>query len=136
MPGRNVDNEALYAIRGKIINLLKHPLEECLENQEVSDIVSALGCGILDKYNSKKLNYGRVAIASDADTDGKNIACLLATMFYVLMPDFIKEGRLCWLQAPLFKLEKNGKKKFAYNLEELQKLKMECPGWEQTRMKG
>lgn len=69
MPGRNVENEALYAIRGKIKNLLKHPLEECLENQEVSDIISILGCGILDKYNSKKLNYGKVAIASDADVD-------------------------------------------------------------------
>lgn len=136
MPGRNVENEALYAIRGKIINLLKHPIEECLENQEVSDIILALGCGIKEKYNSKKLNYGRVAIASDADTDGKNIGCLITTLFYVLMPEFIQEGRLCWLQAPLFKLEKNGKKVFAYNQQELDDFKENHKDWHQSRLKG
>ena len=67
MPARDVIKEALYAVRGKVKNLLKHPLDECLENQEVSDIIMALGCGIQNKYNSKKLNYGKVAIATDAD---------------------------------------------------------------------
>ena len=67
MPARDVRTEAIYAVRGKVKNLLKHPLDECLENQEVSDIIMALGCGIQEKYNSKKLNYGKVAIAVDAD---------------------------------------------------------------------
>jgi topoisomerase-4 subunit B len=67
MPARDVNTEALYAVRGKVKNLLKHPLDECLENQEVSDIIMALGCGIQSRYNSKKLNYGKVAIAVDAD---------------------------------------------------------------------
>ena len=67
MPARNVTTEALYAVRGKVKNLLKHPLDECLENQEVSDIIMALGCGIQERYNNKKLNYGKVAIATDAD---------------------------------------------------------------------
>ena len=67
MPARDVNKEALYAVRGKVKNLLKHPLDECLENQEISDIIMALGCGIQEKYNSKKLNYGKVAIATDAD---------------------------------------------------------------------
>ena len=67
MPARDVNTEALYAVRGKVKNLLKHPLEECLENQEISDIICALGCGIQEKYNPKKLNYGKVAIAVDAD---------------------------------------------------------------------
>ena len=58
MPARDVNTEALYAVRGKVKNLLKHPLEECLENQEISDIICALGCGIQEKYNSKKLNSG------------------------------------------------------------------------------
>lgn len=136
IPARNVENEALYAVRGKVKNLLKHPLAECLENQEVSDIIVALGCGIQDKYNSKKLNYGKVAIASDADVDGKNIMCLIATMFFVLMPDFIAEGRLCWLQAPLYKLQKGKEKVFAYNEEELVALQETHKGWERTRFKG
>lgn len=133
---RNIENEALYAVRGKVKNLLKHPLEECLENQEVSDIIVALGCGIQEKYNSKKLNYGKVAIASDADVDGKNIMCLIATMFFVLMPEFIEEGRLCWLQAPLYKLEHGKEQVFAYSIEELEELRKTRANWTQVRYKG
>lgn len=136
MPARNVNNEALYAVRGKVKNLLKHPLDECLENQEVSDIIMALGCGIQNRYNSKKLNYGKVAIAVDADVDGYNIMCLIATMFYVLMPDFIKEGRLCWLRAPLYRLTKGDKRVFAYDDNELAELRKKYPNWEQGRQKG
>lgn len=133
---RNIENEALYAVRGKVKNLLKHPLAECLKNQEVSDIIVALGCGIQEKYNSKKLNYGKVAIASDADTDGKNIMCLIATMFFVLMPEFIIEGRLCWLQAPLYKLQKGKQAVFAYDDKELHELEETHKGWERVRFKG
>lgn len=136
LPARDVSVEALYAVRGKVKNLLKHPLDECLENQEVSDIIMALGCGIQSKYNSKKLNYGKVAIAVDADSDGFNIMCLISTLFWVLMPDFIKEGRLCWLRAPLYHLTKNNKRIFAYNDEELKELKKKYPDWSQGRMKG
>ena len=136
MPARDVKTEALYAVRGKVKNLMKHPLEECLENQEVSDIILALGCGIQDKYNSKRLNYGKVAIATDADSDGYAIMCLIATMFYVLMPKFIEEGRLCWLRAPLYRLTKDDKRVFAYDDAELAELKKKYPGWEQGRNKG
>ena len=133
---RNIENEALYAVRGKVKNLLKHPLAECLENQEVSDIIVALGCGIQEKYNSKKLNYGKVAMAVDADPDGKNIACLIATMFFVLMPDFIAEGRLCWLRAPLYKLQKGKDMVFAYDDDELKRLQETHKGYEQIHYKG
>jgi len=136
MPARDVNREALYAVRGKVKNLLKHPLDECLENQEVSDIIMALGCGIQNRYNSKKLNYGKVAIAVDADVDGYNIMCLIATMFYVLMPDFIKEGRLCWLRAPLYRLTKGDKRVFAYDDNELAELRKKYPNWEQAYNKG
>ena len=136
MPARDVKTEALYAVRGKVKNLMKHPLDECLENQEVSDIILALGCGIQEKYNARKLNYGKVAIATDADVDGYAIMCLIATMFYVLMPKFIEEGRLCWLRAPLYKLEKGKDKAFAYNDEELAKVKVGRENWTITRAKG
>ena len=136
MPARDVNTEALYAVRGKVKNLLKHPLEECLDNQEVSDIIMALGCGIQEKYNSRKLNYGKVAIATDADVDGYSIMCLIATMFYVLMPKFIEENRLCWLRAPLYRLTKGDKRVFAYDDEELAELRKKYPTWEQGRNKG
>ena len=136
MPARDVNTEALYAVRGKVKNLMKHPLEECLENQEVSDIILALGCGIQKKYNAKKLNFGKVAIATDGDVDGLNIMCLIATMFWVLMPEFIKEGRLCWLRAPLYRLSKGDKRVFAYDDKELVELRKKYPNWEQGRNKG
>ena len=136
MPARDVKTEALYAVRGKVKNLMKHPLDECLENQEVSDIILALGCGIQDKYNARKLNYGKVAIATDADVDGYAIMCLIATMFYVLMPKFIEEGRLCWLRAPLYRLSKGNKRVFAYDDAELAELRKKYPDWEQGRNKG
>ena len=136
MPARDVKTEALYAVRGKVKNLMKHPLDECLENQEVSDIILALGCGIQEKYNARKLNYGKVAIATDADVDGYAIMCLIATMFYVLMPKFIEEGRLCWLRAPLYRLSKGNKRVFAYDDAELIELRKKYPDWEQGRNKG
>ena len=136
MPARDVIKEALYAVRGKVKNLLKHPLDECLENQEVSDIIMALGCGIQEKYNSRKLNYGKVAIATDADVDGFSIMCLIATLFYVLMPKFIEEGRLCWLRAPLYRLTKGDKRVFAYDDKELEQMRVKYNGWEQGRNKG
>ena len=136
LPARDVNTEALYAVRGKVKNLLKHPLDECLENQEVSDIIMALGCGIQNRYNSKKLNYGKVAIAVDADVDGYNIMCLVATMFYVLMPEFILENRLCWLRAPLYKLQKGNSKLFAYDDNELAQVRKGHENWDITRAKG
>ncbi len=136
LPARDVKTEALYAVRGKVKNLMKHPLDECLENQEVSDIIMALGCGIQDKYNNKKLNYGKVAIAVDADVDGYNIMCLITTLFYVLMPKFIEEGRLGWLRAPLYRLSKGKQSVYAYDEEELAELRKTHSGWEQSRYKG
>ena len=136
MPARNVNNEALYAVRGKVKNLLKHPLDECLENQEVSDIIMALGCGIQNRYNSKKLNYGKVAIATDADVDGFSIMCLIATLFHTLMPSFVSEGRLCWLRAPLYKIEKGNQKMFAYDDDELASIRKGRENWDITRAKG
>ena len=68
--------------------------------------------------------------------DGYNIMCLIATMFYVLMPQFILENRLCWLRAPLFKIEKGNQKMFAYNEEELAQIKKGRESWTQVRMKG
>lgn len=136
MPARDVKTEALYAVRGKVKNLMKHPLDECLENQEVSDIIMALGCGIQNKYNGKKLNYGKVAIAVDADVDGYNIMCLITTLFYVLMPKFIEEGRLGWLRAPLYRLSKGNQHVYAYDEDELAELRKTRSGWEQSRYKG
>lgn len=110
---RDVSKYGLLPIRGKIRNLLSCPLDEGLENEEVQSILYALGCGFLDKYNSKKLRYGKVGIAVDSDDDGYHIACLIMALFEALIPQFIEEGRLCWLRAPLYKVAK-GKQSYYY----------------------
>ena len=131
--GRDTKKYGILAIRGKIRNLLSCPLDEGLENEEVQSILTALGCGILDKYDSKKLRYGKVAIAVDADDDGCHIACLIMSLFKALMPQFIEEGRLCWLKAPLFKIKKGKNNYYYYNEEELNKSNIKG---EQSRFKG
>lgn len=112
---RPINNVALMPIRGKIISALKHDQEKILQNEEVKAIFSALNCGFFDKYNSSKLRYQYVAIAADQDADGKNIGCLLITLFYYMCPQFIKEGRLLWMQMPLHVLEYKDKTLYAFS---------------------
>lgn len=131
--GRDTEKYGILAIRGKIRNLLSCPLEEGLENEEVQSILTALGCGILDKYDSKKLRYGKVGIAVDSDDDGCHIACLIMSLFKALMPQFIEEGRLCWLKAPLFKVKKGKTNYYYYDEQELAQSSVKG---EQTRYKG
>ena len=131
--GRDTEKYGILAIRGKIRNLLSCPLDEGLENEEVQSILTALGCGILDKYDSKKLRYGKVGIAVDSDDDGCHIACLIMSLFKALMPQFIEEGRLCWLKAPLFRVKKGKTNYYYYDEQEL--AQSDIKG-EQTRYKG
>lgn len=131
--GRDTEKYGILAIRGKIRNLLSCPLEEGLENEEVQSILTALGCGILDKYDSKKLRYGKVAIAVDADDDGCHIACLIMSLFKALIPQFIEENRLCWLKAPLFKVKKGKNNYYFYDEDELNNSGVKG---EQSRFKG
>lgn len=112
---RPIDKVALLPIRGKIISALKHPDEKILQNEEVKAIFSALGCGFFNKYNPNKLNYQYVAIASDQDSDGKNIGDLIITLFYYMCPQFITEGRLLWMQMPLFVLKYKDKTLYAFS---------------------
>lgn len=127
---------AAMPIRGKIINALKNPLEEVLDNEEVKDIAKACGCGILNKVNVNKLRYGKICFAADADPDGFSIVCLLLTLFYCLMPDLIKAGKVYWAQFPLYEVTVNGKKMFAYDDSELEPLLKKFPNAHVDRNKG
>ena len=119
---RPINNVALMPIRGKIISALKHDQEKILQNEEVKSIFSALGCGFFNNYSSSKLHYQYVAIAADQDPDGKNIGCLLITLFYYMCPQFIKEGRLLWMQMPLFVLKYKDKILYAFSDSEKNQL--------------
>ena len=129
--GRDQENVALFPIRGKFINTLKNSQEDYLANEELQQICQILGCGIFDNYNEKKLKYENVLIAVDADSDGLNICDLLITFFYVCMPDFIKQGHLYWMRAPLY--GKTETKEYIYREEDWAKVKNKS-GF--TRFKG
>lgn len=133
---RNIETFALFPIKGKIISALKNPLDKVLQNQEVSGILKILGCGFQESYNSRRLRFGKVAICTDSDPDGASIGCLIATVFYVLMPQFIEEGRLYWLRAPFYRLKKNNIAVYAYNNKELAELQKKYVGYEQVHYKG
>ena len=116
---RDVDNFGLLALRGKLINTLSNPEETYLANEEIKLLLYALGIDI-NNYNSKKLRYGKLGICVDGDLDGSHIALLITAAIYKLCPQFLRENRLCWLRAPLFSEEKNGKMYYYYSEAEKQ----------------
>ena len=99
--GRDYTKYGIMAIRGKIINALSNPEEKVYENEEIKLLLSAMNI-IPGKYDSKKLRYGRLAICTDADSDGYHIGLLIMAALAHIAPQFIKEGRLCWLRSPLY----------------------------------
>ena len=119
--GRDVDHYGLLPIRGKCINAMSNPLEDVLENAEVKAILKALNITANGTYNPKKLRYGKLGICVDADDDGAHIALLVTTLIYTLCPQFVLDGRLHWLQAPLYKVANGGKSTYYFNDKEMPK---------------
>jgi len=131
---RDYTKYGLMAIRGKIINCLSNPEEKIYENEEIKLLLSAMNI-VPGKYNASKLRYGKLAICTDADSDGYHIGLLIMSALQFLAPDFIKEGRLCWLRSPLYIVEYNGKESYYFTDEEFNKERSKIKG-EVTRAKG
>ena len=121
--GRDINKYGILMLRGKAINCLSNPIEDILENEEVKLLLQALGITYGKPYSAKKLRYGKIAIASDADFDGSHIGLLIMAMLQRLCPEFIQEGRLNWLVPPLYKLEKSKKVWYYYSEDEFQNRK-------------
>lgn len=100
----------------KIINALSNSEEKVYENEEIKLLLSAMNI-IPGKYDSKKLRYGKLAICTDADSDGYHIGLLIMAALAYIAPKFIEEGRLCWLRSPLW-IVSNGKKESYYFTDE------------------
>ena len=110
---RDRATQAILPLRGKILNVASAGAGKLQQNQELSDLVQALGCGTGDKYRASDLRYERVIIMTDADVDGAHIASLLLTFFYREMPGLITEGRLFLAMPPLYRLAAGGKTVYA-----------------------
>ena len=129
---RDITKYGILAIRGKILNCLSNPDEKIFQNEEIKLLLSAMNI-TPGKYDNKKLRYGKIAICVDADSDGYHIGLLIMAALRYLAPQFLEEGRLCWLRSPLY-IVKNGKNEnYYFTDEEFNKAKVKG---EVTRAKG
>ena len=131
---RDYTKYGLMAIRGKIINCLSNPEEKIFQNEEIKLLLSAMNI-TPGKYNASKLRYGKLAICTDADSDGYHIGLLIMAALAYLAPDFIKEGRLCWLRSPLYIVNNGKKESYYFTDEEFNRDRAKIKG-EVTRAKG
>ena len=114
--------QAILPLRGKILNVEKARLDRILGNAEIKAMITAFGTGIHEDFDISKLRYHKIIIMTDADVDGAHIATLLLTFLYRFVPDVIREGHVYLSQPPLYKLEKNKKRWYAYSDDELEKI--------------
>jgi topoisomerase IV subunit B len=110
---RSRETQAVLPLRGKILNVASATDDKMRANQEIQDLVEALGCGTRDRYDESKLRYEKIIIMTDADVDGAHIASLLMTFFYREMPTLIDNGHLFLALPPLYRLSQRGKTIYA-----------------------
>ncbi len=110
---RDRETQAVLPLRGKILNVASASTEKLRANQELKDLIEALGCGVGDRFDIARLRYGRVVVMTDADVDGAHIAALLMTFFYKELPELVRQGRLFLAQPPLYRLQAGGKSVYA-----------------------
>ena len=106
---RDRNFQAILPLRGKILNVANSNQVKIRENQQISDLVLALGCGLRDSYSEDDLRYDKIIIMTDADVDGAHIASLLITFFHEEMPQIISDGKLFIAVPPLYKISQGGK---------------------------
>ena len=110
---RNRNTQAILPLRGKILNVASASTEKLRQNQELKDLIEALGCGVGNSFNRANLRYQRVIIMTDADVDGAHIASLLMTFFYRELPELIRHGHIFLAQPPLYRITQGAKSIYA-----------------------
>ena len=103
--GRDRARQAILPLRGKVLNTEGVPTAKVLENKELADLVTALGCGVGKTFDLNRMRYGKVIILADADSDGHHIATLLLTFIYRHLPQLMTAGRVYIAQPPLYRVD-------------------------------
>ena len=119
---RNRNTQAILPLKGKILNVASASGEKLKQNQELKDLIEALGCGTGSSFNRANLRYERIIIMTDADVDGAHIASLLMTFFYRELPELIRHGHVYLAQPPLYRIVQGAKSIYAMDDAHREKL--------------
>ena len=119
---RSRENQAILPLRGKILNVYSVSLSKIADNNEIQNLIQALGCGIGKNFQINNLRYEKIILMTDADVDGSHIATLLITFFYKYMKKIIENGRLFLAMPPLYKITYKNKNYFAYDQKEMKNI--------------
>lgn len=139
--GRDRKFQAILPLRGKVINTEKAKLEDIMKNEEISTIIHTIGAGVGGDFNLDDIQYDKIIIMTDADTDGAHIQVLLLTFFYRYMRPLVEAGKIFIALPPLFKVSKGkgnkAKTRYAWNEQEMNEATKELKnGYNIQRYKG
>lgn len=134
---RNPKTDCIYMLRGKIISPLKTAVDKLLANQEMNDIVRVIGAGFADSFDVSKMNFDKIVITADQDSDGADIELLLITFFFTYMRPLVEAGKLYRAVTPLYIIRQKDKEYYAYSDTELEEWKQSHSGsYDLLRAKG